>query len=236
MKTISEFLVVFLILVSFVSCSTVKVSDAWKDARIQNINEGKVLIAFKSNDDIARQRFEKDMAAQVRARGSQFEVIPSYVNFPDADPDEKHTSKQIDAVRKKLKAMGFTVAIITKVKSVNESVVTNVTEDPGSYGVYGYGGYGGYGGYYSGRYRTGYYHNSNMAYIGGGSSTAITSTEKEFVVETLLYDLTLPESEQLLSVVTSLVDNPKSLVTTSDDFAKAVVKQLFKKYFYFYFK
>ena len=28
----------------------------------------------------------------------------------------------------------------------------------------------------------------NMGYVGGGSSTAITSTEKEFVVETLLYD------------------------------------------------
>ena len=69
----------------------------------------------------------------------------------------------------------------------------------------------------------------NMGYVGGGSSTAITTTEKEFVVETVLYDLSQPENDQLLAVVTSLVDNPKNLVTTSNDFAKAVVKQLFKK-------
>mgnify|MGYP001190992110 CR=1 FL=1 len=231
MKTVSKILVVFLILASFASCSTVKVSDAWKDSRIEDIKSGKVLIAFKSNDDVARQRFEKDMAAEIIKRGPQFEVVPSYVNFPDVDPDEKHTPEQIHAVRTKLKEMGVTIAIITKVKSINESVVTSVNTDPG-YGTYGYGGfggYGGYGGYYSGMYRTGYYHNMNMGYVGGGSSTAITETEKEFVVETLLYDLTLPESEQLLSVVTSLVDDPKSLVTTSNDFAKAVIKQLFKK-------
>ncbi|MDG1804959.1 hypothetical protein [Flavicella sp.] len=228
MKTIVKISSILLVLVSMVSCSTVKVSDAWKDSRIQNIDGGKVIIVFKSKDNVARQRFEKDMAAQFKAKGPEFEVLPSYVNFPDAAPDEKHTPEEVNQIREKLNEMGVDIAIVTTVKSVKESVVTNVTEDPSAYPYYGYGGYGGYG-YYSGRYRTGYYHNMNMGYVGGGSSTAITSTEKEFVVETLLYDLSLPESEQLLAVVTSLVDNPKSLVTTSDDFAKAVVKQLFKK-------
>lgn len=226
MKTLMKISSILFVLVSMASCSTVKVTDAWKDSRIKDINKGKVLLVFKSKDNVARQRFEKDMAAEVKARGPEFEVLPSYVNFPDADPDEKNTPEQVDAIRKELKDLGINVAIITTIKSVKESVVTNVTEDPGAYG-YGYGGYGGYG-YYSGRYRTGYYHNMNMGYVGSRNSTAITSTEKEFVVETLLYDLSLPESEQLLSVVTSLVDNPKSLVTTSDDFAKAVIKQLFK--------
>lgn len=222
---ISKILGAFFILAILASCSTVKVTDAWKDARIQTITSGKVLIVFKSKDNVARQRFEKDMAAQVKAKSAGFTVLPSYVNFPDADPDEKHTPEQISQIRAKLKDMGITVVILTKVKSVKNSVVTNVSTDPG---MYGYGGYGGYG-YYSGMYRTGYYHNMNMGYVGGMNSTAITSTEKEYVVETLLYDLKLPDSEQLLSVVTSSVDNPSSLVTTSDDFAKAVVKQLFCK-------
>lgn len=228
MRKIGKVMTVLVLLVSFASCSTVKVTDAWKDARVQDIDGGKVIVVFKSKDEVARQRFEKDIATQIKARGPEFEVLPSYVNFPDADPDEKHTPEEVEAIRTKLKELNVTIAVITTVKSVKESVVTNVTEDPGAYPYYGYGGYGGYG-YYSGRYRTGYYHSMNMAYVSPRNSTAITSTEKEFVVETLLYDLTLPESEQLLSVVTSLVDNPKSIVTTSDDFAKAVVKQLFKK-------
>lgn len=225
MKIISKIIGVFMVLVTLASCSTVKVTDAWKDSRIQDIDGGKVLIVFKSNDNIARQRFEKDMAAQFKIKGPKFKVVPSYVSFPDADPDEKHTPEEITKIREKLKSMGIDIAVITTVKSVNESVVTSVNQDPGAY--YGYGGYGGYG-YYSGQYRTGYYHNMNMGYVGSRNSTAITTTEKEFVVETVLYDLSLPESEQLLAVVTSLVDNPKSLVTTSDEFAKAVVKQLFK--------
>ncbi|WP_152286701.1 hypothetical protein [Flavicella marina] len=228
MRKIGKVMTVLVLLVSFASCSTVKVTDAWKDARVQDIDGGKVIVVFKSKDEVARQRFEKDIATQIKSRGPEFEVLPSYVNFPDADPDEKHTPEEVEAIRTKLKELNVTIAVITTVKSVKESVVTNVTEDPGAYPYYGYGGYGGYG-YYSGRYRTGYYHSMNMAYVSPRNSTAITSTEKEFVVETLLYDLTLPESEQLLSVVTSLVDNPKSIVTTSDDFAKAVVKQLFKK-------
>ena len=134
------------------------------------------------------------------------------VAIKEARLKETKVKKFNKVFSEKLKEMGVTIAIITKVKSINESVVTSVNTDPG-YGTYGYGGfggYGGYGGYYSGMYRTGYYHNMNMGYVGGGSSTAITETEKEFVVETLLYDLTLPESEQLLSVVTSLVDDPNT--------------------------
>lgn len=228
MKLTGKILGVLTVFLMVYSCSTVKVTDGWKDARIENIDGGKVIVVFKSNDDVARQRFEKDMAAQVLERGPQFEVLPSYINFPDADPDEKHTPEEVTAIREKLTDLGVNIAIVTTVKSVRESVVTNVSEDPGAYPYYGYGGYGGHG-YYSGRYRTGYYHSMNMAYVSPRNSTAITTTEKEFVVETLLYDLSLPENDQLLSVVTSLVDNPKNLVTTSDDFAKAVIKQLFKK-------
>ncbi len=226
MKIVSKIIGVFVVLATLASCSTVNVTDAWKDSRIQNIDGGKVLIMFRSKDDVARQRFEKDMAAQLKKKGTKFEVVPSYVNFPDAYPDEKHSPNEIRQIRERIKKKGIDIAVITTVKSINESVITSVNMDPGAY--YGYGGYGGYG-YYSGRYRRGYYHGINMSYVGSMNSTAITTTEKEFVVETVLYDLSLPEGEQLLAVVTSLVDNPKSLVTTSDDFAKAVVKQLFKK-------
>ena len=230
MKTIGKVLGVFFILASFASCSTVKVTDAWKDSRIQEINGGKVLVVFRADDNIARQRFEKDMGAHIKTKSAKFEVLPSYVNFPDANPENKLSPEKVSELRIEMKKLGVDIVIVTTVKSVQESVVTNVSQDPGMYSNYGYGGYGG-GGYYSGRYNRGYYGSyggMNMGYV-GSSSTAITTTEKEFVVETLLYDLSLPESEQLLSVVTSLVDNPKSLVTTSDDFAKAVVDQLFKK-------
>ena len=95
MKIIGKIFGTMCIIAFLASCSTVKVSDAWKDSRVQDINGGKVLIVFKSNDNVARQRFEKDMAAQFKARGPEFEVLPSYVNFPDASPDEKHTAEQI---------------------------------------------------------------------------------------------------------------------------------------------
>ena len=226
MNTIKKFSAIVFIAVLVVSCSTVKVTDGWKDARIENVKAGKVLVVFKSKDNIARQRFEKDMSNEVEKRGEGFVAVPSYIDFPNADPDEKYTPEDVQKLRDDLKASNINIAIVTTIKSVRESTVTSVTEDPGYYGPYG--AYGGYG-YYSGRYRTGYYHSMNMAYVSPRNSTAITTTEKEFVVETLLYDLSLPESEQLLSVVTSLVDNPKNIVTTSDDFAKAVIKQLFKK-------
>lgn len=228
MKTVSKFLGMLGVFALLASCSSVKVSDAWKDSRVEDINGGKVLVVFKSNDNISRQRFEKDMATQIKARGPQFEVLPSYINFPTASPDAKISPEKTAKLRETLKSMAVDVAVVTTIKTIKESTVTSVNTDPGVYGAYGYGGYGygGYGGYYSGRYSRGYYGGMNMGYV---SSTAVTSTEKQYVVETCLYDLSLPETEQLLAVVTSLVDNPQSIVTTSDDFAKAVVKQLFKK-------
>ncbi len=211
--------------VFFAACSTVQVTEAWKDARADAIKTGKIMVVCKSNDNITRQRFERDMVLQVQDRNSDFIAVPSYKTFPYASPDEKYTPEKTEEIRKTLKELSVNLVIVTTVKTVRESTVTNVTADPV---VYPYGGFGGYG-YYSGFYRSGYYQGISIGYLGEGTSTAITSTEKEFVVETLLYDLSLPDNEQLLSVVTCLVDDPQSLVTTSKDFSKAVIKKLFKK-------
>ena len=54
----------------------------------------------------------------------------------------------------------------------------------------------------------------------------VTTVNKKYILETVTYDLSLPEENQLVSVITTVVDNPESLNTTSKDFSKKLVKEL----------
>ena len=66
------------------SCSTVKVSDTWKDIDASNIKSKDILVVSKSEDNTIRERFEKDMVTQLNSKG--FNATESITKYPDLKP------------------------------------------------------------------------------------------------------------------------------------------------------
>ncbi|WP_298539078.1 hypothetical protein [uncultured Aquimarina sp.] len=58
--------------------------------------------------------------------------------------------------------------------------------------------------------------------------TVLTENVKKYTLETVVYDLTQPKEKQLLSVITTEIDDPQTLGMVSLDFSKKVVKELNK--------
>jgi hypothetical protein len=60
-------------------------------------------------------------------------------------------------------------------------------------------------------------------------TTLNTQTSKTYILETVVYNLSQPEEEQLVAVVTSKVDNPQDVTSTAKQYAKAIAKALKNK-------
>lgn len=209
------------IITLMLSCSsTVKVSDSWKDVDMSSIKDKTVMVMNRTEDETVRKQFEIDMVEKLKEK--EITSIESYKIISEMNLDEKPSKAELNEVKENLVNNGVDVVLVTVVKDVKE--YTETTTSGGSSGYY----MGSSPIYYRRGYHRGFYRYYNTGYYVSEPTSFKTSTAKKYVLETLMYDLTLPEDNQLLSVVTTVVDNPETLGTTSKDFSNKVVKELIK--------
>jgi len=211
-----------LILVTAVSCSTVKVMDSWKGDNIASLKGKKMLIIARTDNKQARIAFEEEFAARLRKKG--LNVEESFSSLPELNPDEKPKPGNEDAIKNLIQNNGFDGVLVTVVKDMRKA--TLVEKDGGFYAGGTVPNY--YPMYYGGFY--GYY-NYPMSYSTYGNyvpSTTVTETQKTYILETVVYNLSEPEGKQLVSVVTSKIEDPSILSLTASDYAKAVLKAIAK--------
>ena len=101
---------------------------------------------------------------------------------------------------------------------------TRVQQDGGYYAGGNY--YGYYPRYYGGFY--GYYYNPVSYHTIGNyvPQTTTTSTSRLYVLETTIYNLKESGENQLIAVVTSQLDNPKSASTIASEYVKKITASL----------
>ncbi|MCL6272895.1 hypothetical protein M3P19_02690 [Muricauda sp. 2012CJ35-5] len=201
------------------SCSTVKVSDTWKDIDASNIKSKDILVVSKSEDNTIRERFEKDMVTQLNSKG--FNATESITKYPDLKPIKEGNVNELRKLGNSLLDQGYEVVVLTSLRDIEEyttTVTSSSTYSVNTFPVH----------YHRRGYHRSFYRGFGTIYVDGGPSETITSNNKKYILETLVYDLTMPEDEQLLTIITSEVDNPETLGTTSNDFSKQMVKQLSK--------
>jgi len=213
-----------LILFLATGCSSIKVVDAWRGENVASVKDQNILVIARADNELARVSFEQEIANQIKAGGMS--ATESHKQFPGHNPDHKLSEQEVEALKKKIQQAGFNGVVVSVLKDLQTT--TRVTEDGGYY-TGGYTGgpyYSYYPGYYGGFY--GYYGNAmSYATYGNYVPTTITKqTSKTYVLETVVYNLSLPEEEQLVAVVTSKVDNPQSVTTTAKQYAKAIYKAL----------
>lgn len=217
MKTISKILGIITIGIFVTSCSSVKVADSWKDVKTAEIKDKKILVLSKTNNQVNRVQFEKDLTQSLQKKG--YNASESFTIFPEIKTNEKVVdSEEVEKAVKKLKENGIEVVIMTVLREVKH--YSTVTTSGPAYYVTPYPMY----------YRRGFYRYYRTVYIAPYSypTTETISKGQKYILETLTYDLTQPESNQLVSVITTEVDNPETLSVISEDFAKKVVKVLSK--------
>ena len=213
MKNLKSVFGIGVITILLFGCSSVRVTDSWRDVEKLNIKDKNILVVSKTEDRSVQIRFEKDMVQRLSENG--YSSVESHVKFPFSDPNEKVEKDRIEEVIQNLRNNDIDVVIVSHLLDFREYKKTISTGDSfyidhfpiryrGFRSFYGYTGT--------------YYNQYNTREIEGTT----------YILETLVYDLTRPNEDQLISVITSEVDNPSSLGTTSEHFSKNIVKSLTK--------
>jgi len=205
------------------ACSSVKVRDSWKADNVNTIKDKNIIVIARTDKQQARIAFENEIVNQLRERGMK--ATASFTKFPKLNPDQKITEEKSKMIITILKNEGFNAVVLTVIKDVQD--VSKTVTDGGYYAGGNY--YGYYPRYYGGFH--GYYYNS-MSYSTLGNyvpETTTTYTSKNYVLETVVYNLDETGEKQLVAVVTSKIEDPKNASKTAKQYVKAITKSFYNK-------
>jgi hypothetical protein len=223
MKKIIYSLLVIVNIALLSSCSSVKVLNSWKGDNIETVKDNNILVIARTDNMSARIAFENEIVKDLSARG--INSTASFQKFPKLDPDKKMTEDDLNKVKAMFLENGFNGVVLTVVKEEQE--LTKTVTDGGYYAGSTY--YGFYPRYYNGFY--GYYGNvSSYSTLGNYvEQTTQTYTAKNYILETVIYNLDEPADKQLVAVVTSKLEEPENAATTAKQYVKAITKSFDKK-------
>ena len=214
MKSKLKYFGLFTVVTLFLSsCSTVKITDTWADSEAMSLKEHKMLVVSVTDNDTSRMRFEKDMVQHLNENG--YNSVVSFVTFPEISPSKKIQGAELEALKDRLRSDGVELVMVNIVRDIQNYTTTSSNST----------------GYNTMPYYGHYYHRGFYGYYGGMSmdNTTYTTQEKtKYILETIVYDLSKSEDKQLQAIITSEVDNPQTLGTTSKDFSKKIIEELNK--------
>lgn len=221
-KFIFPFLVVTTI-IFFSSCSSVKVLNSWKADNIEAVKDNNLLVIARTDNMAARIAFENEIVDELAKRGVQ--STASFNKFPKLNPDQKITEETEKNIKSLILENGFKGVVLTVIKEEQE--LTKTVTDGGYYAGSTY--YGYYPRYYNGFY--GYYgHPRSYSTLGNYvEQTTNTYTAKNYILETVIYNLEEPEDKQLVAVITSKLEEPENAATTAKQYVKAIGNSFDKK-------
>jgi len=216
-------IIAILTLIFLAGCSTVKVTDAWKDDSLSGITKEKVLVIARTDDQVSRQRFEQEIAAALKGTGVN--AVESYTKFPATIHNEKRSEEEIQKIVSIIKAEGFNVICLTVLRDASTEIVSSQTGGYTTGGYYPshYGGYyGSFGGYYGSVYSP-YGYGYGGTYVPAETRTYESTTYK---IETTFYDLTREAGKQLVGVISTDVTDPKSAGKQAPEYGATIAKEV----------
>jgi hypothetical protein len=223
MKKFTFSLLVLMNIVLFSSCSSVKVLNSWKADNIDSVKDNSMLVIARTDNISSRIAFENEITKDLNANG--IKATSSFEKFPNLNPDKELTEADAERIKQIIRENGFNGVVLTIVKEEQE--LTKTVTDGGYYAGSTY--YGYYPRYYNGFY--GYYGHVNSYSTMGNyvNQTTQTYTAKNYILETVIYNLDEAEEKQLVAVVTSKLEEPENAATTAKQYVKAISKSFDKK-------
>ncbi|MFK5879476.1 MAG: hypothetical protein QM478_08270 [Flavobacteriaceae bacterium] len=229
MKNIKLLFVFTIITTILLACSSsFEIADKWKTDNFSSLKGEKVLVLYKTENTVTKQRFEKDLANELRAVG--VDATEGHIAFPEwLRYKEARTEAEIAEVIKVITDAGYKGVVLTVLKDQAQQTESTTT---GGYTTGGYGGYGGYygGGYYGGGFGSYYGGMRGYGYGYGGGSMYVpqettTRVVDVYLFETVIYNLDLPDNEELVGVVSVKLTDPESYSKVAAKYTKAVAAE-----------
>jgi len=227
MRNKINYILFVLVVTFFIGCSTqVDVLSAWKSQDINELKDRNILVIARTADAGVRADFETSIANKFRAAG--YKATESFTRFPKLNPDKEMTEERQKLIRDIFGYEGYDAVCISVLKDYEETTTTNYYNDYMGVGMMGpyssyYPPY--YGGFYS-YYMSPYSYSTFGNYYGYGNS--YTTTDKKYVLETLVYNLNKEEGDQLLMVTTTKITNPKDAIKAADKYTEKIAESLRK--------
>jgi hypothetical protein len=222
MKKSISLIAIVSVIILLNACSSVTVLNSWKADNASTVKEKNLLVIARTDNNTARIAFENEIVNQLTAKG--IKATASFTKYPKLNPDKKITDEKADMIKSMLKDAGFNGVVLTVIKETQELSKT-VTEGGGYAGgtYYGY-----YPRYYGGFYGY-YYHPMSYSTLGNYvEQTSTTYTSKNYILETVVYNLDEPEEKQLVAVVTSKIEEPENAAKAAKQYVRAISKSFDK--------
>ena len=192
----------------FLSCSSTKLLDSWKNTEYTNYHPNKVLILGITDNLTARIRFEQQLKTELDKRG--IAAVESNNVFESTFTNSKQTEEDIQREVEKLSNLGFDAILISSVKGVDERM---------SYSGNTY-----YTDYYWRRFGH-YYYVYQDVYFDPGYYNKF----KIYNIEASLYDLREKNEKSLVWVGSYGIYDPQTINQTVSDYVNAIIKSLEKE-------
>lgn len=225
MKNTKLFVALAVVMVTLFSCSSaIELNDEWKNENFKTLKGKKILVAYKTDNMITKQRFEKDVADQLQAIG--VDATPSYIAFPSAlKHQQERTEAEMAEVIKTITDAGYTGVVVSVLKDQaqqTESTTTGGYTTGGYYPSYYGGYYRGFGSYYGGVYGYGHGYGYGSMYVPQETTTRVVDV---YLFETVTYNLDLPDNEELVGAISVKMTDPSSYSQVAPKYAKMIAKQ-----------
>ena len=221
----ATFILIVLIIGTVSSCSGYKVLDTWKAENAHAIRANNILVVARTTNAQARMAFEQEITNELIKQGVK--ATASYLKFPKLGPNTKMTEERKDSLQTLLTSEGFDGVVLSVLKNYYENtreigfqegyVETGRQPNPYTDGIYA--------GFYSYYYHPMAYA-SDIVYV--EKDTLPTLTSRNYVLQTSVFNLKLPEDKQLIAYLNASIENPDNADQAAKGYAKTLAKK-FKK-------
>ncbi len=200
-KTISILIVSLL----FISCSSTRLLDQWKDPNTIDYKTNKVLVIGITKNEDARRLFENDLTSKLVSKGVN--AVKSIDFFGESFTSSKKTEEDLNIIENKLIESDFDAILISKVINSEDKVTfvkafRNFNDDFKNF-------------------KEDYYQNQDIYY-----SNEYYEETKIYHAETALYCICTGKERELLWRASIDITNPYKAESTIKDYVNLILKEL----------
>lgn len=225
MKRINNFLLSILITATLSNCVSIKLTDDWESKQFNETREKKILVVARATDMDVREAYEQEMVLKLKAKG--INAVAAYEAFPSLKESKNRSEEEKNQIVKMFIDEGIQAVLLTALKNtkVQESSQERLYDDSfsstriGEYGI----SFMSYLDVNSTSYLTKDLIPENDYINDSGLSHELSSTT--YVLEAILYDLTMEKERQLVGVYHIEATDPNSASQVLKGFVKIVSKQ-----------
>ena len=206
------------------SCSNIKVLATKNVEEREGIKDKDILVITRTVIQENRIAFEDEITSELRKMG--LNAVASHTRFPEILPNQKVAEENRGKIRETIEKAGFNGVVMCVLQDKQE--LSRTVGEGDYYASVNYG-YIDWPTYYGWGFYSYYYHplsySTEDIYVEGSEDTI---TARLYIVDTIGFNLDLPEDEQFIGLIRAHIENPESVSTTARSYARAVAKTIKK--------